>query len=164
MIQRSQTVYLLLAFACMVIMLFVPLYSIVATADGLTLSVEFGAYGLTGDVPQAIPFPFYVGYIALALFSAAGIFMFKNRKRQLLISRLNLLLTILVAAGLWAFYYMGTGLAADAMADVASEGAEVAVRMGLGLYLPTAAVLFILLAIRGIRNDENLVKSLDRLR
>ena len=35
---------------------------------------------------------------------------------------------------------------------------------GIGLILPSLAILFIILAIRGIRNDEKLIKSADRLR
>jgi hypothetical protein len=34
----------------------------------------------------------------------------------------------------------------------------------LGLMLPVTSVLFIWAAMRGIRKDENLVKSLDRIR
>lgn len=35
---------------------------------------------------------------------------------------------------------------------------------GLGVILPSLSVLFIILALRGIRNDEKMIKSADRLR
>jgi ABC-type proline/glycine betaine transport system permease subunit len=35
---------------------------------------------------------------------------------------------------------------------------------GIGALLPSLAILFLILAIRGIRKDENLVRSADRLR
>ena len=35
---------------------------------------------------------------------------------------------------------------------------------GLGVILPSLAVLFIILALRGIRKDERMIKSADRLR
>lgn len=35
---------------------------------------------------------------------------------------------------------------------------------GLGVILPSLAVLFIILALRGIRHDEKMIKSADRLR
>jgi predicted branched-subunit amino acid permease len=35
---------------------------------------------------------------------------------------------------------------------------------GIGVLLPSIAILFIVLAIRGIRSDERLVKSTERLR
>jgi succinate-acetate transporter protein len=35
---------------------------------------------------------------------------------------------------------------------------------GLGVILPSLSVLFVILALRGIRNDEKLIKSAERLR
>jgi hypothetical protein len=35
---------------------------------------------------------------------------------------------------------------------------------GIGVILPSLAILFIILALRGIRKDEMLVRSADRLR
>lgn len=36
--------------------------------------------------------------------------------------------------------------------------------IGVGLFLLPIAILFFILAIRGIRNDENLIRSAERLR
>jgi predicted branched-subunit amino acid permease len=35
---------------------------------------------------------------------------------------------------------------------------------GIGIMLPSISILFIILAIRGIKKDERLIKSADRLR
>jgi len=35
---------------------------------------------------------------------------------------------------------------------------------GLGVILPSLSVLFVILALRGIRSDEKLIKSAERLR
>jgi len=41
---------------------------------------------------------------------------------------------------------------------------EVAILYHVGFYLPVVALAFLFLAIRGIKKDEALVKSLDRIR
>ena len=44
------------------------------------------------------------------------------------------------------------------------EMPEAHVSYGIGAYLPVVAIAFLLLAFRGIKKDEDLVKSIDRLR
>lgn len=186
MIQRIQTIYLLLAFVCVVLLLFFPLFSVVAEANKdipAHISAEFGAYGLqfTNTIqsqhelvmgeevfadfatdPEKGSFPVYVVYIILALFTAASILLYKKRKRQLMVARFSFLFHTITVIGVYAFYYFGTGAIKDALPLTA----DLTITFGLepGFYLILATIPFLLLAIRGIKHDENLVKSLDRLR
>lgn len=164
MIQRVQTIYLALAFICMVLMLFFPVYSIHASTETDAIEVVFGAYGLQDGNIAAGRFPVYLIYIILALLTLTGIFLYKNRPRQLMITRINLILHIILTIGLYLFYYVGKSFVSEALTEAVGENAEVQFSMEAGLYLLTATIPFLILAIRGIKRDEMLVKSLDRLR
>jgi len=187
MIQRVQSIYLLLAFICVVLLILFPLFSMTAVSNVMgndsVVSAEFGAYGFVftdeinsmeqsatqyqafgqlADNPKNGYFPVYLLYIGMALLTLSTILLYKKRKRQLLFARLNLIIHILVVIGVYAFYYLGI----SAIKNVLPETADLTITfaMELGFYLLLATIPFLLLAIRGIKNDENLVKSLERLR
>lgn len=186
MIQRIQTIYLVLAFTCVALLILFPLFSVTASVDAeitAEVSADFGAHGLVFtsqaetmeeralqhsvfntalDNPEGAKFPVYLIYISLALFTAAAILMYKKRKRQLLLARLSFMMHLLVVIGVYAFYHFGTA----AIKKTLPETEELTIIFGLeiGFYLLLSALPFLFLAIRGIKHDENLVKSLDRLR
>jgi hypothetical protein len=162
MIQRAQTIYLGLAFICMVLLLVFPIFSVEVSAEGASTTAVFGAYGVIGEA-ESNEFPVYIVIIILALLSAAGILLYKKRPRQLLICRLNLILHLLFTAGVYLFYYFGKAFVSNGI-TVEGVNAEVIFGMETGFFLMIPALAFIWLAIRGIKRDEKLVKSLDRLR
>lgn len=85
--------------------------------------------------------------VAIAVASLVAIFMYKDRKRQMLV-----VFTTAIAAFLnIALYYNARSGFAESKLD-------------LGSLFTFAIPLFLLLAIRSIYNDEKLVKSADRLR
>lgn len=91
-----------------------------------------------------------------AAFSLAGvlsliaIFLFNNRKLQMKMSIMAIIATILgIGSGIFFF-----------LSDPAGEQAS----PGLGSALPLLMILFLLLGWRNIRKDENLVRSMERLR
>ena len=187
MIQRVQSIYLLLAFTCTVLLLIFPLFSITAVHNAVdndaVVAAEFGAYGLVftneissmvemsaqyqafgglADNPQSGRFPVYLMYIGMAMLTLMAFFFYKNRKRQLMISRLTFILYLLVTAGVYAFYYVGLRIIKTELPVTADL--TINFGLGAGFFLLLAALPFLWLAIRGIKNDENLVKSLERLR
>ncbi len=164
MIQRPQTVYLALAFIGMVLMLVFPIYTVSATHELGVNEISFTAFGLESDLVPTIGYPFYLVYISLALISMAAIFSFKKRKRQLLIARLGLILHFITAIGIVLFYYLGQSVALVALTAIEMTEVSLAVSMGMGMYLLFISIPLYILAIKGIKRDENLVKSLDRLR
>lgn len=164
MIQRPQSIYLGLAFICMVMMLFFPIYTVTATHEFGSTEISLGAHGMEGGTPGTGNFPLYLIYISLALISLAAIFTFKKRPRQLLITRLGLILHFLVALTMTLFYYLGQDLVLDALNQLNQGELDIIVNMGPGIYFLLSTVPFYILAVRGIKRDENLVKSLDRLR
>jgi hypothetical protein len=167
MLQRIQTIYLLIAFLCTILLLVFPIFSIMITDIGtesseLIMTAEFGAYGIVGGTGQG-EFPVYFVIIALSLLSGMGILLYKKRPRQLLICRLNLIIHFLFTASVYLFYYFGEDFVTEALPPQWSAS-ELSFGMETGFYLLIPPLALIWLAIRGIKRDENLVKSLDRLR
>ena len=158
MIQRIQTIYLFLAFVCILLQLFFPAFIIYKELAGETM--ETGVYLSQGLFTQII-------FGLLAMFPVAGIMLYKNRGKQLMVTRLGLISYILVAIGFILIAFLGKDyLIETSIIEGQTLIAEAVYKVGNGLsyYLMFISVPFMLLAIRGIRADEKLVKSLDRLR
>jgi hypothetical protein len=94
---------------------------------------------------------FVIGSISILL-SIVAIFMFKDRKRQIRITRWNVLFLIGFMVYLLLFLYLIIGI------DLAS------IHLGWGALMPILAIAFALMANNKIKKDEALVKSLNRLR
>ena len=157
MIQRIQSVFLLLLALAMLSVLALPLWHKI---DGLTQQeLTLAAFGFTAKgltLPPTMGPVWVIGLLASASAVVAlfEIFQFRNRSRQLLLGTANLLLITATLGA--AFYFLAKG---ERLLNVKLEGEALA-----GFYLPTLALLLNLLANRFIRSDERLVRSADRLR
>jgi hypothetical protein len=157
MIQRIQSVFLLLLALSMLSMLALPLWHKV---DGLThQELTMNAFGFTAKgltEPKGVGPIFLIAALAIASAATAvrEIFMFRNRFGQLKLGMLNLLF-IVATFGL-EFYFSNKG---EALLNPKLEG-----QFQPAFYLPTLALMLNLLANRFIRRDEQLVRSADRLR
>ncbi|MDU0369951.1 DUF4293 domain-containing protein [Hymenobacter endophyticus] len=159
MIQRIQSVFLLLLALGMLSLLFLPLWSKTDPASQQTvvltathLGYEHADAGMS--VPTANPWPIAALAVASAAVALLEIFQFRNRFNQLKLGMLNILLiTATIGA---AFYYSGIG---ERMLNIKIPGTFEA-----GFYIATLCLLLNLLASRFIRQDEKLVRSADRLR
>ncbi|MEE9349633.1 MAG: DUF4293 domain-containing protein [Flavobacteriaceae bacterium] len=95
--------------------------------------------------------PIGVLFIVSALISFVTIFMFKNRKAQFVMNRVNILLNFLLLG--FIFYNLFN-----------ISGEPLVSEKGIGSFLPIASVFLLVFANRFIKKDEDLVKSVDRLR
>ena len=94
----------------------------------------------------------YLGlFLGSALLSLIAIFMFKNRKSQFVLGRLNIILNFIL---LGLFVYRSLKVSGET--DVSEKG--------IGMLLPIFSIVFLVLANKAIKKDEDLVKSVDRLR
>lgn len=149
MIQRKQTLFLLIAVICCVILYFSP----VAHIKSNGLEYVFHISGIRSVAPgsgfgiSTLPLLVLLGLIGAI--SSAGIFLYKNRPFQARICILGIVLTAVLGCFL-VFHIFSTN---------ASE-----VNIAHGLFIPLPILVFLFLALRGIRKDEKLVKSLDRIR
>jgi len=91
----------------------------------------------------------FLGSGALSILS---IFMFKNRKLQFVLGRLNIILNFIL---LGLFVYRSLSISGET-SDVSEKG--------IGILLPIFSIVFLVLANKAIKKDEDLVKSVDRLR
>jgi hypothetical protein len=152
MIQRIQTLFFLLATIALGLMLVYPIASV-----GSMTWIAAGLRGVPEGIQASPLLPFLLqgpilGVMSLVIWS---MFSYKNRPRQLILGRIAFLLTL----SLIVVIYMSV--------ERICEGAGVAIETavyGLSTYLPLAALAFLLLGIRGVKRDQALVGSMDRLR
>ncbi len=156
MIQRIQSVFLLLLALAMGSVLVLPLWHKVDPQSGQELTLSAFSLAFTGANPHSggSTWPIAALAAASAALAVFEIFQFRNRFTQLKIGAVNMLLIVAVIGA--NFFYSTRG---EILLNVKLEGAYQA-----GFYLPTLALLLNLLANRFIRADERLVRSMDRLR
>ena len=137
MFQRIQTIYLLLAFvATGVLPFFIPLWILL---DG-------------------VAYLFIQNQVYVALFGLSttltllSIISYKKRQNQFVMGRLNIILNLML---LGLFVYRSLNLARQT--TTVSE-------KGIGMFLPIVTIVLLVLANKAIKKDEDLVKSVDRLR
>jgi hypothetical protein len=136
MLQRIQTIYLIIAAG--VSAGFIFLFPLWETKEGVTVYV----------FNQIMYLCLFLGS---ALLSVISIFMFKNRKLQFVLGRLNMILNFFL---LGFFVYQSLNVSGE---TIVSE-------KGIGMFLPIISIVFLALANKAIKKDEDLVKSVDRLR
>jgi O-antigen ligase len=92
-----------------------------------------------------------IGCIALVLVGLLSVFSFKNRKRQILLNTISIIINALLI-GVLAYWLLNL-----------SGGIQFPEK-GIEPVFPLIAVICLLIANIYIRRDERLVKSVDRLR
>lgn len=155
MLQRVQTIWLFFATAAIFSLFLFP-YLQVLNADGTAKALKVtGVYqDVNGQVVQTEPFlALTIATVILGLLPFAIIFFYKNRKKQINVCYLTILAILA-----YSFWLVQT--ARDVLGNITLQLGN----YGIGVILPSLAILFIILALRGIRNDEKLVRSADRLR
>lgn len=152
MIQRLQSVFLLIATILQGLLFWEPIdFLRWKGAQEDVQSVQYMEDGIW-DVYDS---PILMGIIAFcSLLSLAAIFLYKNRKAQMSVVQVNGF--VVVAFLVYSLYYVLSmrGLVSSPFALV----------VGAGLPFLVFALALIFLAIRYIRKDDRLVKSMDRLR
>ena len=143
MIQRIQTIYLLIASIVSGGLIFV--FNLWKTLKEQIFVLDFFKEGLF--TLNVVPFMF----ITSSILSLVTIFLYKNRKLQFVIGRIIILMNLFL---LGLLIYLSLTLSGE---TIVSE-------KGIGMFLPILVVLLIVLANKAIKKDEDLVKSVDRLR
>ena len=138
MIQRIQTVYLILTFLVTgVLMFFTPLW---------TLNTGKAFYFMQDQL--------YTVLLGLStMLSIVSIISYKKRQNQFVMGRLNIILNLIL---LGLFVYRSLNLSGETVNAVSEKG--------IGMFLPIVAIVLLVLANKAIKKDEELVKSVDRLR
>lgn len=154
MIQRIQTLFLGAITIMMSLNLFSPVWQ-ASTKDKSMVLTPFYLYEKQTSGEQ------YHGviYIAIVVILVIGltiysISQFKKRKLQIRLGQINSLLLCLVVLG----FYLVIGKGKTMLGEGFTEQFE------LGFYLPLVSIICNLFSNRYIKKDEELVKSVDRIR
>ncbi|AZQ43716.1 DUF4293 domain-containing protein [Nonlabens ponticola] len=136
MIQRIQTIWLILAAAC---------------AGGLSFLVDVMLDGESNEAVHMGDSAYFGAFVTSAVLAFIAIFLYRNRQLQTVVNRLNILLNLIL---LGVFLYRALTMSGE---TAVSE-------KGIGMFIPILSIVLLVLANRAIRKDEQLVKSVDRLR
>ena len=149
MIQRIQSVYLLVVTILMVVCMCSPVGSIIANTQEIS---EFGNLCITlpDGTKDYAPWALFVILLVVAVLSFGTIFLFKKRMLQI---RLTIFSSVVLIG-----YYMALVAYIFMLAEEASFSPS------WTICLPFVCLILNWLAIRGIGADEALVKAYDRLR
>lgn len=139
MIQRIQTLYLVIVVILMASLFFMPFsYGVDSVGDGSPVIANILYMNI---LLSAIIIPF------------AAIFFYKKRRIQIILCIVEIVLLFGIQ-----FYW---GLCLYRIYKVAGSAPVVFWVAGI---FPLVSIIFVCLALRGIRKDEALIKSLDRIR
>ena len=146
MIQRIQTIFLLLAALAIGGMLKFPMAS--TATPGNDVIFADAAYTVQDH-------PVLLGLTILgALMAVVAMFLFKKRAVQMRLGYLVIVVCIVIPVVAYLYFTNQSS----------AMSAGQAVNDGLGMFLPLIGIVFIILANRFIKKDDNIVKSMDRLR
>ncbi len=136
MIQRIQTVWWALSIVALTTFIFLPFVELYVDGNAATQS--------------PLKFPLLLGLLILiALTTMTAIFLFKNRTLQIKIGRILVLLHFGIYSLLFYMYWY----------ELNTQD-----KFLYSLLIPAISIVFHVLAIRAVKKDEALIKSMDRLR
>lgn len=159
MLQRVQSLFLLgvtISFA----LLFFFAFCVFVTTDTEFVYSIYGVETLGENAAHHYLLPFITAFVAV--FSIVIIFMYRNRKRQMRLTLFNTLFILAFLLTVSLLYLVDKGLVNSFYPD--QPNAIVRQDFKLGFVLPVIGLIFNLLAYRGIKKDEELVRSADRIR
>lgn len=157
MIQRIQSLYLLLVVIVGVVQCLIPLGGFLTT-DALWCEWQFEAWKMQTGEEILSTWAMAVLLVAIPTVSFLTLLLYKKRILQMRLSVFN----IVVMAGyylLYVYYYWLVKQHVAVDADTVRMGA-----MTLGSALPMVEMILTAMALRRIWKDEVLIRSLNRLR
>lgn len=136
MIQRVQTLYLLIS---------------AAISGGLIFVFHLWTTENEASVFAKDNITYLLLFLGSALLSLISIFSYKKRQSQFVLGRLNIILNFILL-GLFVYQLL------------IPPGESQISEKGVGIFIPIFSIVFLVLANKAIKKDEDLVKSVDRLR
>ncbi len=156
MIQRIQSLYLLVVSVACVLLFFFPMIDYI---DPMRGTYKLFATGMKSysDIPGILffwqTFPLLFLTVASLVLAIIAIFLYKNRTLQLQLVSINVLVNVLLIALVFLLY-----------SRIFEHRLGILSIYQFGMYIPLISLIFLVLASRAIRKDEAIVKSSDRLR
>ncbi len=157
MIQRIQTVYLAIAAIVLAVAFFFPIMSFINNGQ---IWLEVYLKGFQDNSAPAlglsnlILLPLQLLNLISIIMAVFAIFLFKNRKLQMRLVRLGIVMVLVVIALIFFYYGNILGKTTLTVPDFNHTG----------IYLVLVSLVMFILANRGIQKDDKLVRAADRLR
>jgi D-alanyl-lipoteichoic acid acyltransferase DltB (MBOAT superfamily) len=152
MIQRIQSIYLLLALILVGLMAWLPLGEIVTGSNVFVFNIQ-GVINTANSGVLVNGWPLMMMLAIIIIVQIVAIFMYKKRVRQMRFAMFNIILLIGLLGVSWYFL-------SSSMKQI-EGGVHV---FKIAMIFPLIASILNYLAIRAIGRDEALVRSIDRIR
>ena len=156
MIQRIQSLYLLIVAVASTLLFFFPMIDYIDPVKG---TYKLFATGLRSysDLPGILFFwetlPLLVLIVLSLIMDLITIFLYKNRSFQFRLVTINILLNVVLVALVFLLY-----------SRIYENRLQISSNYQFGIYIPLISLVFLVMTSRAIRKDQALVKSSDRLR
>lgn len=154
MIQRKQTLFLLLVVLLNTLLFFFPMAELSPENSETVYNMMYRGMETQAGKLSFTSYPLAVLLTIISLIALITIFLYKKRMLQMRLTMLNVFLVI-GAIGMVYFYGF------YAFPELQSAGFEVNYAVAA---FPVLEILLLIFAYRGIKHDENLVRSMDRIR
>lgn len=151
MLQRLQSLYLFLSFALYIALFSSPVFYIVENSISYSVYLNKINPALEGTVHGLLPLRIIISLVAVISFFS--IFLFRKRKLQIRFVQIAQIFILASIISLGIYHYIYT-----------HYGHQFHVRLTPFVVIPIISLFLNFLAIRGIRKDQALIDSLDRLR
>ena len=155
MIQRAQSIYLLMVTILMVFLIALPIAEVVISGGEILIYHNYGIKRYVAENPEIIVYtvPVTIVTCMIGIISFINIFLYTNRNLQMRICLYN----ILLLAGLMILIYFYFAVIKKRL-NISDHTFKISI------VFPIISLILTLMALRGIRRDEALVKSYERLR
>lgn len=152
MLQRSQSLYLFFVFILSILLFTGPLAFVSQEVGGLYLK-HSGVFDLSGEKKDVSTWPLTVMISISVLVSLLSILSYLNRPRQMRLTLFQMFFNLgFIAIAYYYVFYMKNKY----------DGLQFVFQWRV--VVPLIMLVLLVLAYRGIRKDELLVKAADRLR
>ncbi len=152
MIQRKQSVFLLLAVIVSIVALCLPIGIFKPVEIGVdSVMYNLSIQGGNGNMDFSVAPLFCILSVSVVI-SLATIFMYNNRKLQIKLCSWNMLLLIV--------WYVAYGALAYTKMDAMSAH----LKMSFAFILPLVSIILVFMARKGVKADEALIRAANRIR
>ena len=156
MIQRIQSIFMAAASLSALMLLIFP----ISWYYGSSNTIAFYVFGFVEHLPDAPALkswmyfvPLIVLTVVLIVLPLVAVFNYKRLQQQYRLMRVNMFVSILLVAALLLYYTTNAATLTSTESSYAT-----------GVFIPLIILVFSFLAMRGIKKDVKLLRSVDRLR
>ena len=150
MLQRIQSLYLLCLALCTATLFFLPVFGIDAVSEKFDYYLFGGTSGL-GFIPNVLQYALSILVVGILIIALVSVFCYKKRNLQIKLCFLNIAFIVLFYIGIVYF-------------KIIIEQNQAGFRLYIAAFLPAVALIFNYLAVKYIKKDNALIKSMERLR